>query len=408
MRAPCSGASSRAKRRRHSSDAPVVVLGNALWKARFGGRRDVLGQQLQVGPLNATIIGVAPEGFVGSDEMEPANAFIPLNAYGKSLFAEYDKDYSLGWLAVMIRRKPGVTVDAAAADLSRLHALAGRKSWRSIPAAAHCALAKPRTIVAPLQALRGPDRDRKAPIILWICGVAAIVLLIACANVANLLLSRAVSRRREIAMRLALGATRNHLIGQLLIESLTLAVLASIAGVVVAEGGQAVLRTLFLPKSATVGVLDDSRTLLFACLAALIAGVLTGIAPALQSGREDLVTAIKSGVREGTHQRSRTRSVLLLTQGALSVFLLVGAGLFVRSLQNVASIRLGYDVEPLLYVSKEMRGVHSRERGGDPPRRETRRGGAGDRWRRTSVAGTDHSTVADAHRDSLRAGHRFA
>lgn len=339
------------------TDAPVVVLGYSLWKTRFGSRRDVLGQQLQVGPLNATIIGVAPEGFIGTDEVQPANAFVPLTAFAKTQVPDYDKGYSWGWLAMMIRRGPGVTVEDATADLTRMYALSWQKEMALDPHATPLALAKPRTIIAPLQALRGPDKDRTAPIILWICGVAAIVLLIACANVANLLLSRAVGRKREIAMRLALGATRGRLIGQLLIESLTLAVLASAAGVVVAEGGQLVLRNLFLPRGATVGVLDDSRTLVFACLAALLAGLLTGIAPALQGGRGDLVTALKSGAREGTRQRSRTRSALLLAQAALSVFLLVGAGLFVRSLQNVAAIRLGYDVDPLLYVATEMRGV---------------------------------------------------
>lgn len=339
------------------ADAPVVVLGYALWKARFGGRSDVLGQQLQVGALNATIIGVAPKEFVGSDEVQPANAFIPLTAYGKSQIPDFDKDYSWGWLAMMIRRKPGVTNQQAEADLTNSYALSWQKEHALEPTIAPIALAKPRAIVASLHELRGPDAGRNAPIILWISGVAAVVLLIACANVANLLLSRAFGRRREIAVRLALGATRGRLIGQLLIESLALALLAGVAGVIVGEGAQAVLSRLFLPRHATIGVLDDARTVLFACLAALVTGVLTGIAPSLQSGREDLVTALKSSAREGARHRSRTRSGLLLAQGALCVFLLVGAGLFVRSLYNVARLNLGYDVDPLLYVSTEMRGL---------------------------------------------------
>jgi putative ABC transport system permease protein len=340
------------------ADAPVVVLGYALWKTRFGGRGDVLGQQVQVGSLNATIIGVAPKGFAGSDEVQPANAFIPLTAYGKSQIPEFDQDYSWGWLAMMIRRRPGVTTQAVTADLTRMYALSWQKEHELESRPAPIALAKPSAIVAPLQELRGPDGGRNAPIILWIWGVAAVVLLIACANAANLLLSRAFGRKREIAVRLALGATRGRLIAQLLIESLTLAVLAALAGVIVGEAGQAVLRKTFLPRTGAIGVLDDSRTILFACLVALLAGLLTGIAPALQSGREDLVSALKSGVREGIRHRSRTRSALLLAQGALSVFLLVGAGLFVRSLHNVVGIKLGYDVDPLLYVATEMRGVH--------------------------------------------------
>jgi putative ABC transport system permease protein len=339
------------------SGASVVVLGNAFWKSRYGGRRDVLGQQLQVGSVHATIIGVAPAEFAGSNGSRPASTFIPMTAYAESELPHYDQDYSWGWLTMLIRRKPGVTVEQASSDLTRLYALSWEKERALVPDRAPLALAKPRAIVAPLQALRGPKTDRSVSILLSICVVAAIVLLIACANVANLLLSRALSRRREIAVRLALGATRSRLISQLLIESLLLALLGAIAGVLVAEGGQTLLRGLLLPSGSSIGVLDDPRTLLFACLAALLAGLLTAIVPALQSGRDDLVTALKSGVREGTRQRSRTRSALLLAQGALSVFLLVGAGLFVRSLQNVASIRLGYDVDPLLYVSTEMRGV---------------------------------------------------
>ncbi len=340
------------------SGGSVVVLGNALWKSRYGGRRDVLGQQLQVGSVNATIIGVAPAALAGNSGTRPASAFIPVTAYAESELPEYDKDYSWGWLTMIIRRKPGLTIEKASTDLTRLYALSWEKERALAPDRGPLSLAKPKAIVAPLQALRGPETDRSTSILLSICVVAAIVLLIACANVANLLLSRAVSRKREIAVRLALGASRRHLISQLLIESLTLAFLGALAGVLVAEGGQAVLRGLLLPGKSSIGVLDDPRTLLFACLAALLAGLLTGIVPAFQSGRDDLVTALKSGVREGTRQRSRTRSALLLAQGALSVFLLVGAGLFVRSLQNVASIRLGYDVDPLLYVSTDMRGVH--------------------------------------------------
>ncbi|HEY2896560.1 MAG TPA: ADOP family duplicated permease [Gemmatimonadaceae bacterium] len=339
------------------ADAPVVVLGYAFWKTRFGGRADVLGQQLQVGSISATIVGVAPKGFVGSDEVQPAGAFIPLTAYGKSQIPSFDKDYSWGWLAMMIRRKPGISTSAVAADLSRLYALSWQKEQALESRTAPVSLAKPTALVAPLHEMRGPDAGRNAPIILWICGVAAIVLLIACANVANLLLSRAFRRKREIAVRLALGATRGRLMTLLLIESLMLALAAGIAGMIVGEGGQLVLSRLFLPRNATIGVLDDARTIIFACLAALMAGLLTGMAPALQAGREDLVSALKSGAREGVRHRSRTRSALLVAQGTLSVFLLVGAGLFVRSLHKVAGIKLGYDVDKVMYVAAEMRGL---------------------------------------------------
>ncbi|MEO6446150.1 MAG: ABC transporter permease [Gemmatimonadaceae bacterium] len=125
----------------------------------------------------------------------------------------------------------------------------------------------------------------------------------------------------------------------------------------IATGGTVILRALFLPEDTVLSVLTDTRTLLFAGVLALGAGLLTGLVPALQAGRGDLASALKSGSREGVYQRSRLRSVLLVAQGALSVVLLVGAGLFVGSLQQVRSMRLGYDVDPLVLVSRNMRGV---------------------------------------------------
>jgi putative ABC transport system permease protein len=337
--------------------APVVVLGNTLWKTRFGGRRDVLGQQLQIGSLNATIIGVAPEGFVGGDETEPVTAFIPLTTYAALNYPDFASNYNWGWLYMIVRRKPGVSVAQATTDLTRAYIWSWNKERATDPQRDALAVANPHATLAPLQQLRGPEAGRDASIVLWISGVAAIVLLIACANVANLLLGRAFGRRREVAVRLALGVTRRRLIAQLLTESLLLALLAGAGGMLIGEVGQSVLRSLFLPKSATVGVLDDPRTMVFAALVAVLAGVLTGLAPAFQSGRSDLTTALKSGVRDGGPQRSRVRSGLLLAQGALSVFLLVGAGLFVRSLHNIVSMKLGYDVDPVLYVATNLRGL---------------------------------------------------
>jgi putative ABC transport system permease protein len=147
------------------------------------------------------------------------------------------------------------------------------------------------------------------------------------------------------------------LFSQLLTESMLLAALGAAAGLVIAEIANGALRAAFLPKSALTSVARDPRTLLFAVGAALAVGLLTGLAPALQMGHVDLTKSLKAGAREGTHGRSPARTGLLIAQGALSVMLLIGAGLFVRSLSRVRAERLGYDVDPVLIVSVNMRGV---------------------------------------------------
>ncbi|HEX4684902.1 MAG TPA: FtsX-like permease family protein, partial [Gemmatimonadaceae bacterium] len=205
---------------------------------------------------------------------------------------------------------------------------------------------------------RGPNEGDDAKVATWLVGVAAIVLIIACANVANLLLARALRRRREIAVRIALGVSRGRLLMQLITESLLLAAAGGLVGVAIAGwGGTMVRRLLIGEASADASAFNDPRLLGFAALLAIAAGLLTGLAPLLQAGREDVAGALKTGAREGQVHRSRLRRSLLIGQAALSVVLLVGAGLFVRSLANVQNIRMGFDAERLLWISAEMRGM---------------------------------------------------
>lgn len=218
-------------------------------------------------------------------------------------------------------------------------------------------LAKPRAIAAPLIRERGPQQGNDSKVALWLVGVSAIVLLIACANVGNLLLARAFGRRREIAVRLALGVSRVRLIRQLMTESLLLALLGALTGLALAQWGGSALRAILLENVDWQSTFGDPRVLLITLSTAIVAGLLTGLAPALHAGRTDIAGMLKAGAREGTYHRSRTRVVLLVMQGALSVVLLVGAGLFVRSLRNVRSLDLGYDGARILYVEPHMRGV---------------------------------------------------
>jgi len=340
---------------------PVAVLSYRFWKTEFGGR-NVLGQSLQVRNIPSIIVGVAPEGFVGASDGEPPAVFIPITTFAGSEPNErqattYYYRYNWGWMSMMVRRKPGVNEAQASRDLSNAHL----KSWnaeKDIESSLTPAeLAKPRAVAGPLKSAAGPDAGLESKTLLWVTGVAVIVLLIACANVANLMFARVLRRRREIAVRLALGVSRRRLLAQCLTESMLLAGLGCVAGVVIAQWGGAALRRLFVRDGSALEVITDWRTLAVAGAFALAAGLLTGLGPAFLATRGDLAGSLKAGAREGTHQRSRTRASLLVLQGALSVILLVGAGLFVRSLGHVRSMRIGFDAEPVLLVSRELRGI---------------------------------------------------
>ncbi|HKW10266.1 MAG TPA: ABC transporter permease [Gemmatimonadaceae bacterium] len=337
---------------------PVAVLGYAFWQSEFGGRHDVVGKQLRVGHTLCTIIGVAPEYFIGvSDQGVPA-LYVPITTFAWDLRGrDYSKAYTWSWLELAVRRRAGISVAAANADLTS----AFRRSWIAQAAAmgrpSQLESYRPRASIGPIQLERGPQAGAAGRVMTWVSGVALIVLLIACANVANLLLSRALARRREIALRLALGVGRARLIRQLLTETLVLATLGGAVGLVVAQWGGAALRRAFLPADFPGDVLTDSRTLVVALIAIVFTAGVTGIAPATLALRSALSQTLGPGGRDAGARRSTMRTALLVFQASLSVVLLVGAGLFVRSLRNVRAMRLGYDVSPVLVVSYNMRGV---------------------------------------------------
>jgi predicted permease len=344
------------------SGAPVAVLSYAYWQVQFGGRNDVLGTKLDIGPAKYTIIGVAPEGFTGYGAA-PSVAFIPISA-GSSHMQNFrtpreswNTTYYMRWFDVYARRKPGVSIERANADLTKAFTQSVIQEIQTNPRTTPITVSHPRAFAGPVLTDRGPDQSQESKVATWLIGVSGIVLLIACANVANLLLARALRRRREIAVRIALGVSRARLTTQLITESLLLAVLGGVAGLAIAQWGGAVMRSVILSQSAGDGTFNDVRTLAWVALLAAFAGLVTGLLPAVQAGRSDIAAALKAGVREGSVHRSRARVGLVVGQASLSVVLLAGAGLFVQSLRNVEHVRLGYDSDQLLWITLNFRGV---------------------------------------------------
>ena len=241
-----------------------------MWQAQYGGRSDVLGARLQIGPTLYTVIGVAPRGFVGLRPAERPRAFIPISVFAATQILPPGQtwwtSYTAGTGAMVVQRRPGVSITRASADLTR--ALARSADAEGGPTMRRL---KPRSIIAPILTERGPAQTRLAKVALLVAAMALTVLAVACANVANLQLARALRRRRDTAVRLALGMGRGRLLSQLLIESVLLALIAGVAGLAAAQSSGAALRRAFPPLGAEFAVFADMRTLIVAGVAVLFA-----------------------------------------------------------------------------------------------------------------------------------------
>ena len=337
--------------------ALVAVLSYSYWQSHYGGRRDVLGTRIAIDRGTYTIIGVAPKGFAGIGDGTDVVAWIPVTAYGGLRKTTFADNYNWGWLDILVRRKPGVSLSAATADLTTAY----RRSWEAEramdPTLAPAEVAKPAAILAPTPVLRGPEAGAQGRIPFWVGAVAVVTLIVAGANVAGLMLARAFRRRREIALRVALGVGRGRLVGQLFTEGALLAAAGGVIGLGIAWLTASGLLRLYAGGDAVSGAVVDARTVAFCAAITLVVGLATSMAPALFGLRGDLAAALKAGVREGTYQRSRARTALVIVQGALSTALLVAAGLFVRSFANVRGLPLGYDVGHTLVVEVNLRGM---------------------------------------------------
>jgi predicted permease len=319
---------------------PTLIISDALWRGRFAAQSDIIGKEVEFNFRRYTIVGVAPPAFRGPDN-DAADLWAPMNM--KELPSGDGRWYT-GRGTAWIRLLTFANGPSTSAAVEQAASLAFRQStfWPD-------SLATARVGSLIEASLRGRG-DKNVAIATRLAGVAAIILLIACANVANLFLARGMRRRREIAMRLALGVTRRRLIALLLMESVIVSLIGAAVALVVAVWGATVLREQLLPDVQWVGAAVNIRVLGFTVMLALVTGVLAGLVPALRSSRPDLADTLKGSARDGVFQRSRVRSVLLVAQSALSIVLLAGAGLFVRSLHSVETEDIGYDSERVVFA----------------------------------------------------------
>jgi putative ABC transport system permease protein len=325
--------------------SPVAVISDTFWRNRLAGDPNVLGQQLTLGSDKLTIIGVAAPGFRGI-ELDAEDLWMPLaTALGPRATTRppWWQNRNVNGFQVVLR----LGTDSREGELVQrvTQALRQRTAGSFLDTAA----------VAEFGAInkaRGPGKvSTEMQVAVRLAGVAIIVLLIACANIVNLLLARAVNRRREIAVRLALGISRSRLVRLLVTESILLSLVAGAAALAAANWGGALLRALLMPKIEWAESPVDWRVLAFALVASLVAGTIAGLVPALQSASPDLTSSLKASAQDGGTHRSRLRGFLVTSQAALSVVLLVGAVLFLRSLWNVRQHDFGYAVPQLAFAT---------------------------------------------------------
>lgn len=324
--------------------ARVVVVSHAFWQRDLGGRMEALGESLLLSGRPYTVIGVAPPGFTGV-ELAPRDAWIPLaTAAAENMGPEWYAQWMGYYMPVVGRLRAGVSVERAGAEASAAWRIAadggpGERDFQFVS-------------LAGIRADSQGGEPMEARIARWLMAVAVIVLLVACANVANLYFARGLARRREIAVRLALGISRGRLVRMLLVESMMLAVVGGVAALLVAYWGSELVRTALVPDVDWTTSALNTRVLAVAAACTALVGFVTGLAPALMASNPRLRPAL-SGTGGALPAPGRSRNALAVLQAAFCVVLLVGAGVFVRSLWGVLNMDLGMDTERVVAVSLE-------------------------------------------------------
>jgi len=336
-------------------ESHVVVLSYTYWQRRFASDPAVLNQSLIVNGQTMTIVGVAPKGFDGTTLGVKPQVFAPITMRGFSQPSKAFDNRRNYWAYLFARLKPGISIEQARTAMATPY----RTIVNDVEAPLQNGMspqtmarfkAKPILIDPGSRGQSSVSREAKAPLTL-LMGVTVFVLLIACANIANLLLARGAARAGEMAIRLSIGAGRGQLVRQLLGESCLLAIFGGLGGIVVAQWTLNLMVALLPSQAAdTVSLTVDPIVLLFAASLAIGTGVLFGLFPALHSTRPDLISSLKgqSGQPSGARSASRFRTSLATAQIALSMALLVSAGLFTRSLANVSRVDLGLTADHVI------------------------------------------------------------
>ncbi len=330
--------------------SPIAVMSYKCWQQRFGGDQSIIGKDVIVNGRNFTIVGVAPRGFSGTEVISQPELWFPM-AMEAQLEAGSNWLDDREWNNVFIqgRLEPGVSVARAQTALNSIAADLERE-YPNINQGKRVELSPPGLIGL---AMRGPVMGFSG----LLMAIVGLVLLLACINLANLLLARAADRRREIAVRLALGATRFRLVRQLLTESLMLAFCGGALGLLPASWLVNLASTFKVPPNIPLAleIHIDYRVFVFTFLLSIGTGVLFGLLPALQATKTDLVPALKDEPSFGGHRGSLLKSSLIVFQIALSLILLVGGGLMMRSLKQAQAINLGFDPKSAIEVAFDLR-----------------------------------------------------
>ncbi|HKN66884.1 MAG TPA: ADOP family duplicated permease [Gemmatimonadaceae bacterium] len=330
--------------------APVAVISHDFWQRQFSGSDNALGATLLLGDRQFTVIGIAPRNFTGVEYAAP-DVWLPISSGGAMQFLgkQWTTQSIVTWLRVYARSRPSVPIAEAARDAMRLAREAAPNAFFTQDGWSFEA--------RPVMAARSEEHGASTTIAILLGAMSLIVLLIACANVANLLLARGIRRRREIAVRLALGVTRRRLVEQFLTESLLLAALSGGAAIIVAILGGLFARRFLLADLALSGGVVEPRVVTFTIIVALMVGGFTGLIPALQASRTRMFSTIGTSGERAAVRRTRSQSALLAVQAALSFVLLLGAGLFGRSLSAIDTLHMGVDIEHVLVGSMSLRSI---------------------------------------------------